>query len=617
VLLLRYDCTTHLSTSYSSTARGSGGEGYHPAPYTVCFSRAHRSAWYLLFAVATKERLEDLWLKSTIEAQSTQAAQAASGAKGLDRSDGRRVTKSPAAVRALLPPPPPMAAVRDAGEGDDGGAAALAALDADAYLDRFHVRAYMQDALALLLVHRPEQPLPFLAEYYRRVRHGDNVRNREFRYVNSTPRNRLAYLTAFRRTYANLSERTDLSFLDYLELQRLLCPDFSSQFCEDVAKCLTTTGALSNALGFQPFLSMFQLLFYYSEFMMQAGEVYRKCMTTAAAGGGGGGSPKHGVVRSIAFLEAVRAYIYGSSAAGEGSGSYPKPAFEVVEAVLQQLTDAAAPEEEPAASPPSAGGAGSAAGDAAAAAAAAVGEPAESSSGRGADASTDGVVPSSSSSTFRRVPVVGGAPITFNDVCAALARRKEIAAVFIDDWRRSLRGPGYRGGGLELSGFGGEGPRVAGWTDSSSRRRGSGGSAREHGGGWVGGVRGGGDMVGVEGDIDRPDHSGGGGRGGGGGFGGFGRGGALPEGFGRPSPAGTPGGAGGAGAGGTAGGHGSAGRSSYGGGNAGAGSGSGLREGSDGGRGGSDSVAAPGGKKKTTTGRKKKIKKAKKSTPTS
>ena len=181
-----------------------------------------------------------------------------------------------------------MAAVRDAGEGDDGGAAALAALDADAYLDRFHVRAYMQDALALLLVHRPEQPLPFLAEYYRRVRHGDNVRNREFRYVNSTPRNRLAYLTAFRRTYANLSERTDLSFLDYLELQRLLCPDFSSQFCEDVAKCLTTTGALSNALGFQPFLSMFQLLFYYSEFMMQAGEVYRKCMTTAPRAGAAG-----------------------------------------------------------------------------------------------------------------------------------------------------------------------------------------------------------------------------------------------------------------------------------------------------------------------------------------
>eukprot|EP01044_Picomonas_judraskeda_P045181 COSAG03_NODE_24612_length_271_cov_0.604651_1_plen_27_part_10 len=27
--------------------------------------------------------------------------------------------------------------------------------------------------------------------------------------------------------------------MDYLELQRLLCPDFPVQFCEDVAKCLT------------------------------------------------------------------------------------------------------------------------------------------------------------------------------------------------------------------------------------------------------------------------------------------------------------------------------------------------------------------------------------------
>lgn len=116
------------------------------------------------------------------------------------------------------------------------GAAAAAdgALPAEEYLERHDVRTYLHDALALLLVHRPDKPLEFLAEYYRRARRGENVRNREFKYVNSTPRNRLAYLALFRRTYAKLAERSDLTFLDYLELQRVLCPDFSSQFCEDV-----------------------------------------------------------------------------------------------------------------------------------------------------------------------------------------------------------------------------------------------------------------------------------------------------------------------------------------------------------------------------------------------
>ena len=33
--------------------------------------------------------------------------------------------------------------------------AELAALPADDYLDRFHLRPYLQDALALVLVHRP------------------------------------------------------------------------------------------------------------------------------------------------------------------------------------------------------------------------------------------------------------------------------------------------------------------------------------------------------------------------------------------------------------------------------------------------------------------------------
>ena len=413
----------------------------------------------------------------------------------------------------------------------------LATLPADDYLDRFHLRPYLQDALALVLVHRPEQPLQFLQEYYRRVRHGENVRNREFKYINATPRNRLAYLALFRRTYASLAERDDLTFLDYLELQRLLCPDFSSQFCEDVAKCLTTTGSLSNTLGFQPFLSMFQLLFYFSEFMMQAGEVYRKCMTAAAVSSGGSGA-KHGVVRSIAFLEAVRAYIYGSSPEG-GSGNYPKPSFGVVETVLQQFTDAARD--------------------------LALAEPERHGGGDSGLEQSDG-------SKFHSLPVVGGVPITFNDVCASLASRKEITAVFSDAWHAC---PANGHGVHAVHGIATEYSH-AGWAGSSRWRREPGaGNASVKGG--MGGVVPAGTELSVGGNAGRTSSA----------LAGFGRGGALPEGFGRPST----------------GGDGQGGSRPY----------SGFRQQEDDGNGQEDPSAAPDGKKRAT-GKKKKAKK-KKGTP--
>ena len=412
--------------------------------------------------------------------------------------------------------------------------AELAALPADDYLDRFHLRPYLQDALALVLVHRPEQPLQFLQEYYRRVRNGENVRNREFKYINATPRNRLAYLDLFRRTYVSLAERDDLTFLDYLELQRLLCPDFSSQFCEDVAKCLTTTGSLSNTLGFQSFLSMFQLLFYFSEFMMQAGEVYRKCMTTAAVSSGGSGA-KHGVVRSIAFLEAVRAYIYGSSHDG-GSSKYPKPSFGVVEAVLQQFTDAARD--------------------------LALAEPERQGGGDSDREQSDG-------SKFHSLPVVGGVPITFNDVCASLATRKEITAVFSDAWHAS---PANAYGAHAVHGIGTDYTH-AGWAGSGRWRREPGAGNPSAKGGRDGLA-----PAGTEFSVGGRDA----GRPGSASIAGFGRGGALPEGFGRPST----------------GGDGQGGSRPY----------SGLRPQEDDGNDQQDRRAAPDSKKKTT-GKKKKLKK--------
>ena len=80
------------------------------------------------------------------------------------------------------------------------------------------------------------------------------------------------------------------------------------------------------------------------------------------------------------------------------------PSFGVVEAVLQQFTDAARD--------------------------LALAEPERQGGGDSDREQSDG-------SKFHPLPVVGGVPITFNDVCASLATRKEITAVFSDAWHAS------------------------------------------------------------------------------------------------------------------------------------------------------------------------------------
>ena len=48
-------------------------------------------------------------------------------------------------------------------------AADAASLDAEEYLDRCGVTAYMKDCVTLLLENRPDEPLTFMGDYFRTV----------------------------------------------------------------------------------------------------------------------------------------------------------------------------------------------------------------------------------------------------------------------------------------------------------------------------------------------------------------------------------------------------------------------------------------------------------------
>ena len=71
--------------------------------------------------------------------------------------------------------------------------------DGDPYLR--DTTAYLRDAVELLLLHRPEQPLAFMDEYFDAVLRGRHVVGRDFAFVSATARNRLAFVAAFRTTF--------------------------------------------------------------------------------------------------------------------------------------------------------------------------------------------------------------------------------------------------------------------------------------------------------------------------------------------------------------------------------------------------------------------------------
>ena len=71
--------------------------------------------------------------------------------------------------------------------------------DGDPYLR--DTTAYLRDAVELLLLHRPEQPLAFMDEYFDAVLRGRHVVGRDFAFVSATARNRIAFVAAFRTTF--------------------------------------------------------------------------------------------------------------------------------------------------------------------------------------------------------------------------------------------------------------------------------------------------------------------------------------------------------------------------------------------------------------------------------
>ncbi|KAI8928245.1 hypothetical protein BC831DRAFT_510167 [Entophlyctis helioformis] len=86
------------------------------------------------------------------------------------------------------------------------------------YLEQHKIRFHLEDAICQLLDAQPDNPLLFLHSYFDKVRRGSNVLGREFEYIRSTPRNRLAFAQRLSEVVRQVTE--------IHQLAQLVCPDF-------------------------------------------------------------------------------------------------------------------------------------------------------------------------------------------------------------------------------------------------------------------------------------------------------------------------------------------------------------------------------------------------------
>ena len=105
------------------------------------------------------------------------------------------------------------------------GAAAKAhpsKMDAEEYLDRYGVTAYMKDVVTLLLENRPPEPIDFIADYFRTVIQGSSPLLRAYRYVRLAQPHQKAFTDNLVAAYCTLDAACTRTGVSGVELQRLL-----------------------------------------------------------------------------------------------------------------------------------------------------------------------------------------------------------------------------------------------------------------------------------------------------------------------------------------------------------------------------------------------------------
>lgn len=130
-------------------------------------------------------------------------------------------------------------------------------MDAEEYLDRHGVTAFLKDVVTLLLENRPESPIAFIAHYFRTVTHGSNSPLlRAYRYIKLAPPEQEVFTDNLVASYAALESRRPTKGVigsDLVKLLRLISADYSLDVSRSLLFLLGR--AESDQIGFVEFSS--------------------------------------------------------------------------------------------------------------------------------------------------------------------------------------------------------------------------------------------------------------------------------------------------------------------------------------------------------------------------
>ena len=151
-------------------------------------------------------------------------------------------------------------------------------LDAEEYLDRCGVTAYLKDAVTLILDNRPTEPLNFLHDYFRSVTQGSSPLLRAYRYLRLCPLGQPAFADNVVEAYATLDAQRGTPGVTGAETHRLLsllCSDFPLDVSASVLAAIGKRGG--DLVSFDEFSVAVRVCLQYETFFARLDSVIATC----------------------------------------------------------------------------------------------------------------------------------------------------------------------------------------------------------------------------------------------------------------------------------------------------------------------------------------------------
>ena len=149
------------------------------------------------------------------------------------------------------------------------------------YMERYHVKFYLEDAVTLAAETRDEIPVQTLAKYFRRVHLGQHCLHRKYSYIRETLHNRIAFAKSVVSFFSQTAATESISLHDHWQLSSLLCPDMLSVHHERAASILSVN--MVTPIPRAQVLSYWQLFFIYEEYLVALAKVFDECQAAATA----------------------------------------------------------------------------------------------------------------------------------------------------------------------------------------------------------------------------------------------------------------------------------------------------------------------------------------------